>query len=222
MNITYRNIIRCTLGVMVLACFALTFTSCSEKDSEDAEYADWQNRNDKYFSNLLQQARSAASSGSKEWKVIRNWSLDSTATADNDFIVVHVDQTGTGSGCPLYTDSVLVDYQGRLIPSSNHPTGYVFDQSWYGDDFIQESARPAHLLTSGVVDGFCTALQHMHIGDTWTVYMPYTLGYDTKDNSTSGIPAFSTLIFTIHLRAYYRPGTVMPNNQAKKGIWIEE
>ena len=48
-----------------------------------------------------------------------------------------------------------------------------------------------------LIMGFSTALQYMHKGDTWRVIIPYQLGYGAavKDD----IPAYSTLIFEIHL-----------------------
>jgi FKBP-type peptidyl-prolyl cis-trans isomerase FklB len=77
------------------------------------------------------------------------------------------------------------------------------------------------LRTNYVVDGFSTALQNMHIGDRWLVYIPYTLGYGTTDSGT--IPAYSTLVFDITLLAYYHPGATIPTWQAKKNnVWIEE
>ena len=48
-----------------------------------------------------------------------------------------------------------------------------------------------------VIEGWQLALQRMHVGDKWVVYIPYTMGYG---NRTSGpIPAFSTLIFEVEL-----------------------
>lgn len=47
------------------------------------------------------------------------------------------------------------------------------------------------------IEGWQLALQRMHVGDKWVVYIPYTMGYG---NRTSGpIPAFSTLIFEVEL-----------------------
>ena len=48
-----------------------------------------------------------------------------------------------------------------------------------------------------VIEGWQLALQRMHVGDKWVIYIPYTMGYG---NRTSGpIPAFSTLIFEVEL-----------------------
>jgi FKBP-type peptidyl-prolyl cis-trans isomerase FklB len=48
-----------------------------------------------------------------------------------------------------------------------------------------------------VLEGFATALQHMHRGDHWRVTIPYQLGYGTSDYNS--IPGYSTLIFDIRL-----------------------
>ncbi|MBF1080303.1 MAG: FKBP-type peptidyl-prolyl cis-trans isomerase, partial [Prevotellaceae bacterium] len=66
----------------------------------------------------------------------------------------------------------------------------------------------AHLAVNGLVDGFATALQHMHIGDTWEVYMPWTLAYG--ETGSKSIPGFSVLKFEITLLSYARSGASLP------------
>jgi FKBP-type peptidyl-prolyl cis-trans isomerase FklB len=115
---------------------------------------------------------------------------------------------------------VRVHYQGRIIPTDSFPSGKIFDASWSNDYDIQTMV-PASLVVSGVVDGFATALQNMHIGDRWQVYIPYSLGYDSS--ASSSIPAYSTLIFDITLVSYYRAGVDVPDWKAKKnGSWVDE
>ena len=41
------------------------------------------------------------------------------------------------------------------------------------------------------------ALQKMHVGDKWIIYIPYTMGYGNK--SVDSIPAYSTLVFEVEL-----------------------
>lgn len=201
-------------------------SSCSETNDEEEEFPDWKNRNEQYFSKAYTEARQLVSSGSKEWKVIRSATLnEDVATHDYDNIVVKVLTEGTGSGCPMYTDSVKVHYSGRLIPSTTYADGYVFDQSWTGD-YNLETMMPRTFAVGGVVKGFSTALQNMHIGDRWQVTMPYQLGYDS--DSTPGA-AYSTLIFDVTLVGYFRvaaPSAVQgANGKTKaqpKGEWIYE
>jgi len=72
-----------------------------------------------------------------------------------------------------------------------------------------------------VVSGLATALQKMHIGDRWLVYIPYNLGYGESDSGS--VPAYPTLIFDVTLTAYYRPGNLVPDFQGKdSGQWTEE
>ena len=71
---------------------------------------------------------------------------------------------------------------------------------------------------SGLTDGFATAVQHMHIGDKWLVYVPWTLAYGESGNSS--IPGYSVLRFTIQLVAYSHAGSSLPPFKAKRG-WYE-
>lgn len=206
------------LTYFILAMLAPLFlASCSEEDNTVEEFPDWENANNAYFTSIFNYA-TGVTDGS--WKVIKNFSLDDDieATAENS-IVVEVLEAGTGSGCPMYTDSVQVNYRGRLIPSTSYADGYVFDQTYEGD-YNPATAKSAKLAVGGLVDGFTTALQYMHIGDRWRVYIPYQLGYGTVDNGS--IPAYSTLVFDIALCAYYRPGTPINTRVAKPGVWITE
>lgn len=196
-------------------------SSCSESDNEEEEFPNWKKTNEQYFNNLYAMAKSSADMGDKSWKVIRQWSLEeSTAKDSYDYIVVNVLENGTGSGCPLYTDSVKVHYEGRLLPSTSYPDGYVFDKSFTGE-FNPATALPAKFAVSGMIDGFTTALQYMHIGDRWKVYIPYQLGYGSS--ASGSIPAYSTLVFDVTLVSYYRAGVEVPDSKARPATgWIEE
>lgn len=196
-------------------------SSCSESDNEEDEFPNWKKTNEQYFNNLYAMAKSSADMGDKSWKVIRQWSLEeSTAKDPYDYIVVNVLENGTGSGCPLYTDSVKVHYEGRLLPSTSYPDGYVFDKSFTGE-FNPATALPAKFAVSGMIDGFTTALQYMHIGDRWKVYIPYQLGYGKT--ASGSIPAYSTLVFDVTLVSYYRAGVEVPDSKARPATgWIEE
>lgn len=209
---------RYNIIILLLALFSpLMLTSCSEDENTVEEFPDWQNRNESYFSTIYERARSNTDGS---WRLIRNYALEDTIPAAyDDYIAVEVLEKGTGSGCPMYTDSVLVNYRGRLIPSTSYAEGYVFDQSYEGE-YNPATAMPAQLYVGGMIDGFATALQYMHIGDHWRVYIPYRLGYGST-GSTS-IPGYSTLIFDIALVAYYRAGVSPGPWRSMAGVWITE
>lgn len=201
-------------------------TSCSEEDDTEEEFVDWQERNMAYFNNLYQTTKAKIDAGDTTWKIIPSWQLvDEAATLPTDYIIVHVLKEGTGSGCPIYTDKVRVHYQGRLLPSASYSGGYVFDSSWTGT-FDPETAKPFERNVSGLIDGWITALEQMHIGDHWMVYIPYTLGYGTTGSPGTAtslrIPGYSTLIFDMTLQAYWRSDADVPDLKAKQGQWIEE
>lgn len=200
------------LFLLLMSAFVLA--SCSETDEEgDSEYADWQAKNETAFAEVLAKAKQEGEANN--WYIYRKWSMDNqTANKDNndnpitptykeleDNIVVQVLGQGEGSAVrPLYTDSVMVSYKGMLM------NDYVFDSTFTGDYDVQK-AQTANFLTSGLVDGFTTALMKMrHIGDHWMVTMPYTLGYGSQQSSDSNIPAYSMLKFEIVLKGCYKNG----------------
>ena len=127
---------------------------------------------------------------------------------------------------PMYTDSVMVHNQGKLLPSLSYPLGNVIEKSYDGGDFSkydENTATKKKWAVSGLIDGYTTALMHMHIGDRWTVYMPWTLAYGTADYNS--IPGYSVLVWDITLLGYYRPGESMPDTEAKHhktNVWITE
>lgn len=202
------------LAAVMLPAFML---SCSEDTEDENEFGNWRNRNEAYFKDIY---LTAAGSSDGSWKVIRNYTFnDSVNVEAEDHIVVKVLNEGTGSGSPIFTDSVTVDYRGQLMPTASYATGYVFDESYSGD-YNPATAKPRKFVTGNTVDGFATALQHMHIGDRWLVYIPYKLGYGAVNNS--GIPAYSTLVFDLSLKGYYRSGrAAMPSLTVNSG-WITE
>ncbi len=203
------------LSLLLLSLLATFFmVSCGNDDNTVEEYPDWQKTNETYFTNLYNTAKTNIAAGDANWKIIRKWSLEDTVKVNaDDNIVVQVLNKGTGSGCPMYTDSVYVHFLGRLLPSTSYPEGYVFAQTYTGD-FDPTTSIPVQYAVSGLVDGFTTALLNMHIGDTWRVYIPYKLGYETTDYN--GVPAYSTLIYDITLAAYYHPGKVVPDWRARR------
>ena len=82
-------------------------------------------------------------------------------------------ETGESTISPGARSIVTVHYKGSLIDG------------------------PDALRLSDVIEGWQVALQKMHVGDKWIIYIPYAMGYGIK--SFDSIPAYSTLIFEVEL-----------------------
>lgn len=182
-----------TLTLSVL--FGLT--SC-EETTDVGEFDNWQSRNTQFIDSIAGVAR-ANTYG--DWKVILADGLDPMKQWGNDcYVYCQVIEEGSGTEYPLFTDSVVVNYSGRLMPSATYPDGFLFDSSYSGD-FNPSFNVPVGMPLSGTVPGFCTAVQNMVAGDRWKVYIPYQLGYGEKGSAS--IPACSTLIFDINLVSFH-------------------
>ena len=92
--------------------------------------------------------------------------------------------TGDGNH-PKATDTVTTHYKGTLID------GREFDSSYKRD-------QPASFPVKGVIAGWTEALQLMHVGDKWQLFIPSDLAYGATKRSEL-IEANSTLIFEIEL-----------------------
>ena len=92
--------------------------------------------------------------------------------------------TGDGKQ-PKETDTVSTHYKGTLID------GREFDSSYKRD-------APASFPVKGVIKGWTEALQLMHVGDKWQLFVPSELAYGATKRSEL-IEANSTLIFEIEL-----------------------
>ena len=93
-------------------------------------------------------------------------------------------QTGEGKVSPNVRSIVSVHYRGTLID------GKEFDNSY-------KRNCPEAFRLCDVIDGWQIALQQMHVGDKWTIYIPSEMGYGSK--ASGPIPANSTLIFEVEL-----------------------
>lgn len=214
-----------SLWYIVLLWFtAFVAVSCEESDETFDKYANWKQRNKTYFQNVADSARTAIAQAKAQWgnqweehcdwRMYKSTSKDVTLVGPvEDSICVRIMQRGTGTGSPLWTDSVRVHYRGMLMPTKDIINGKdtivqtIFAQSYYGNLNLN-TAVPILSSTSKFAIGVATALQYMHSGDNWMIYVPQQLAYGSTVQGA--IPAYSTLAFQFYLVAYYRPGTVIP------------
>lgn len=210
-NLIYINKVWKKVKGIPFYLFLLVFpllTACSEHNTTVEEYVNWMPTNSAYFSNLYTEAQEHISAGDNSWRILKSWTLEeSMATLPENHIVAQIVDEGTGTPSYHTTDSVVVHYAGKLLPSTSFPEGYIFDKSYFGD-FNPAVAVPVTFAINSVIDGFATALLEMKPGAHWIIYIPSALGYGaaSQTNSATGtvtIPAYSTLIFDIRLISHH-------------------
>ena len=92
-------------------------------------------------------------------------------------------QGDMSSATPAKRSIITAHYTGRTI------NGKKFDSSLGG--------VPLACRLCDLIEGWIIALQQMHVGDKWELYIPAEMGYGKF--SQPGIPGGSTLIFEIEL-----------------------
>ena len=92
---------------------------------------------------------------------------------------------GTSTLSPSRSDTVRVQYEGRLI------NGKVFDSSY-------QRGQPAEFGVGNVIRGWTEALQIMHVGDTYELYIPSELAYGAR-GAGGLIGPNAVLVFKVEL-----------------------
>ena len=126
--------------------------------------------------------------GSDYAKNNRQWLIDKAQepgvkTLDKNICYKVIKQGNQTGPKPNRNSVVTVHYTGKTI------NGKTFDSSRGG-------AAPAMRLRD-LIQGWIIALQQMHVGDRWELYLPAEMAYGRF--SQPGIPGGSTLIFDVEL-----------------------
>ncbi|HUO09920.1 MAG TPA: FKBP-type peptidyl-prolyl cis-trans isomerase [Phycisphaerae bacterium] len=93
-----------------------------------------------------------------------------------------INSSGKGKQ-PKATDTVSVNYRGTLVS---------------GKEFDASHGTPVTFPVNGVIPGWTEALQLMHEGDKWTLYIPAKLAYG-EQGAGPDIGPNQTLIFDVEL-----------------------
>ena len=161
------NRLRAALAIAGLA--LLPLGACSKKDSGAVAYA------------TQSSARSAKAAAA--W--LANNARDPGVKALPDGLQYRIVRAGPADGpLPRAGDDVRVNYEGALVD------GTIFDSS-YG------RGQPGVFTVGELVPGWNEALQLMHPGDIWYLYIPPSLGYGPTDRGP--IPGNSVMVFKMEL-----------------------
>ncbi len=196
------------IRALYLLAAILLITACSES-AKETEFSNWQERNEAFVDSLataVSHQRVVTPQEASEGQMFRILSYrlnpDATDLTAGDYVYCKVLRKGTGKESPIYNDSIKINYRGRLIPTVEHPEGFVFDQSYKTPQLDESINIPAHFILSGLVNGMITSVSNMREGDFWRIYIPYQLGYNDMDHNT--VPAYSTLVFDVNLVKFSR------------------
>lgn len=188
------------------ALFLILLSSCTTNGKLD-EYHDWTERNEAFINDISVMADASISpDDAQEGDFFRILQFDMDPSVEHsvsNYVYCEVLHCGDKDGHPLFTDSVFIHYRGRMMPTDEHPEGYIFDQSYNTEEVSPYLSVAKGFIVSELVKGMVTALQHMSTGDVWKIYVPYQLGYGTSQKNE--IPAYSTLIFDITLEKFRTP-----------------
>ncbi len=110
---------------------------------------------------------------------------DSSVQTTASGLMYKVDTEGSGAK-PTASDTVTVNYEGRLLD------GTVFDSSYARN-------QPATFGLNQVIAGWTEGLQLMSVGSKYTFYIPGNLAYGANPPAGSGIPVNATLVFDVEL-----------------------
>lgn len=111
-----------------------------------------------------------------------------------------VEKSGDGA-MPKETDVVRTHYRGTLVD------GTVFDSSY-------DRGEPVEFPVNGVIPGWTEALQMMHVGDKWKLFIPAKLAYGERGAGNGQIPPNATLIFDIELLNIVKDNSIaIPKNK---------
>lgn len=122
----------------------------------------------------------------------------------NGQIICKILKKGEGTETIYYTSKVNCYYKGCFVTNEDGEVvadrDSVLTQGEVFDSRLRENGDDKVLFEvddSGLRDGFATALQHMHEGDIWEVWMPYQLGYGVS--GYDDIKPYTTLVFQIEV-----------------------
>lgn len=152
----------------------LALAACGDDDNEALEVDEvWKAKNEEAFQAQIQ--------------VPGFEKLESQSNAG--FILYKILKKGESKEPIYFTSKVKVFYKGSFID------GTVFD------DHSFEAGAPAIFSVSENIDGFTTALQYMHPGDRWEIWIPQQMGYGPAGKSGANviIKPYTTLIFDLEV-----------------------
>ncbi|MDD6951042.1 MAG: FKBP-type peptidyl-prolyl cis-trans isomerase [Parabacteroides sp.] len=177
----------------MLVVMLFTLAACSDDDENEIVIDEaWKEINLVAFDARLQDAKTDTSL------------FTINSESGNGQIICKILKKGEGTETIYYTSKVNCYYKGCFVTNEDGEVvadrDSVLTQGEVFDSRLRENGDDKVLFEvddSGLRDGFATALQHMHEGDIWEVWMPYQLGYGVS--GYDDIKPYTTLVFQIEV-----------------------
>lgn len=177
----------------MLVVMLFTLAACSDDDENEIVIDEaWKEINLAAFDARLQDAKTDTSL------------FTINSESGNGQIICKILKKGEGTETIYYTSKVNCYYKGCFVTNEDDEVvadrDSVLTQGEVFDSRLRENGDDKVLFEvddSGLRDGFATALQHMHEGDIWEVWMPYQLGYGVS--GYDDIKPYTTLVFQIEV-----------------------
>lgn len=177
----------------MLVVMLFTLAACSDDDENEIVIDEaWKEINLAAFDARLQDAKTDTSL------------FTINSESGNGQIICKILKKGEGTETIYYTSKVNCYYKGCFVTNEDGEVvadrDSVLTQGEVFDSRLRENGDDKVLFEvddSGLRDGFAIALQHMHEGDIWEVWMPYQLGYGVS--GYDDIKPYTTLVFQIEV-----------------------
>lgn len=176
----------------MLVVMLFTLAACSDDDDKIVIDEAWKEINLAAFDARLQDAKTDTTL------------FTINSESGNGQIICKILKKGEGTEAIYYTSTVKCYYKGCFVTNEDGNVisdrnnvlaeGEVFDSA-----LRENSDDPLETSVSSVVDGWTTALQHMHEGDIWEVWVPYQLGYGVSGYGDN-IKPYTTLVFQVEVK----------------------
>lgn len=179
----------------MLVVMLFTLAACSDDDENEIVIDEaWKEINLAAFDARLQDAKTDTSL------------FTINSESGNGQIICKILKKGEGTETIYYTSKVNCYYKGCFVTNEDGEVvadrDSVLTQGEVFDSRLRENGDDKVLFEvddSGLRDGFATALQHMHEGDIWEVWMPYQLGYGVSGYGDN-IKPYTTLVFQVEVK----------------------
>ncbi len=203
---------KCLLYLSLFLFLSVGFAACDEVE-EVGEYDNWEPRNTAFIDSIHALAAdrllplNVAQEEADKFGPGEMFGLETTAstTAGKQYVYCKKIVKNTAGAVPVYTSSVETHYYGTLITGDSFQgtfEGYgatdrgVLDPETKAPTAF-DSPTSFSINNSGLRLGWVAALQYMHVGERWMLYIPYQSGYGESDYGS--IPGYSALTFDLQL-----------------------